>query len=228
MLDDQSVTHTSYHHGNVKEALIDAALRLIESNQQSAMSLRRLSREVGITPPAVYNHFADKEALMVAIKLRIYESFNAFFDQRLTGSDNPEQALKELCFAYYHFSRDYPAQFHFQFASAIPMDWTTSKHVKTACYCIDKVRAAVLGVYEKYQIPCDQEAVVNATLLIWSQLHGIVTLRNSAMIQAAVEYQAWPESCSLVQNKQVEKLIEDHIQIMVGGIINSAHKDSHH
>ena len=71
MLDDQSVTQDSYHHGNVKEALIDAALRLIESNQEGAMSLRRLSREVGITAPAVYNHFADKEALMIAIKVQI-------------------------------------------------------------------------------------------------------------------------------------------------------------
>ncbi|MBT3531022.1 MAG: TetR/AcrR family transcriptional regulator [Gammaproteobacteria bacterium] len=228
MLDDQSVTQDSYHHGNVKEALIDAALRLIESNQEGAMSLRRLSREVGITAPAVYNHFADKEALMIAIKVRIYGSFNKYFEERITGSDDPEKTLKEMCFAYYHFSRDFPSQFHFLFASAIPMDWTTPEHIEISGQCIVKTRKVVLDIYKKYQIPCDQHAVVNTTLLIWSQLHGIVTLRNSGMIQAAVTYQDWPDSCSLEHGEQVESLIENHIQIMVGGIINSAHKDHHH
>jgi AcrR family transcriptional regulator len=228
MLENLPPQQASYHHGNVKEALIDAAFKLIESDQEGSLSLRRLSKEVGITPPAVYNHFADKQALMIVIKYRIYETFNSYFEERISNFDNPEQTLKEMCFSYYHFPLDYPTPFRFLFASAIPMDWTTPGHVEVATHCIVKTRATILGIYEKHKIPYDQQVVVDVTLLTWSQLHGIVTLRNSGMIQAAVDYQDWPRPCSLEENSNVESLIEAHLQVIIGGIINNVTKDGKH
>ena len=59
MLTEDLKPNQRYHHGNVKEALIDVAMKLIEANEVEMISLRRLSKEVGVTPSAVYNHFSD-------------------------------------------------------------------------------------------------------------------------------------------------------------------------
>lgn len=78
MLIDTPKSGSNYHHGNVKEALLTAAQNHIENNQCEKISLRALSKEVGITPSAVYNHFADKDALLLAIKIRIFQNLNRF------------------------------------------------------------------------------------------------------------------------------------------------------
>jgi AcrR family transcriptional regulator len=83
MLIDTPKSGSNYHHGNVKEALLTAAQNHIENNQGEKISLRALSKEVGITPSAVYNHFADKDALLLAIKIRIPENFHLNFNSSL-------------------------------------------------------------------------------------------------------------------------------------------------
>lgn len=228
MLTEQHNINHPYHHGNVKEALIDAAMSLIASNSSELISLRRLSKEVGVTPSAVYNHFADKNTLMLAIKIRIYDCFNRFVEQHSTDAENPEQALLEACLAYYHFSKEFPSQFDFLFSSTLPMEWSTAESIEVCCRGIVRTRKLVFDIYQKYQVPCNEEAVVNAALLVWSQLHGIVMLKNSGSIAAAVVYQDWPQSCSLREDEQVEKLIDNNIQIMLNGILNNQRNKSHH
>lgn len=221
-------TGSAYHHGNVKEALLNAAENHIENNQGEVISLRALSKEVGVTPSAVYNHFADKSALILAVKIRIYQSFNKFFADNCKETANPDKALIEMCLAYFHFSRVFPSQFRFIFSSSIPMEWSTHEIVDVSCRCIVRARSLVFEIHEKYQLHCSEEEVVNATLLIWSQLHGIVTLRNSGLIGAAVSHQNWPHKCGLSDDAQVEKLIEDHVQIVITGMLSSSRGKSEH
>ena len=228
MLVDTQKSSTNYHHGNVKEALLVAAANHIENNEGEMISLRALSKEVGITPSAVYNHFADKSALLMAIKIRVYESFNKFFTDNCTESENPDRALVEMCLAYFHFSRKYPSQFRFLFSASLPMEWSTEEIIDVSCRCIAKARSLVFAIHNKYQLHCTEEEVVNSTLLIWSQLHGIVTLRSSGLIGAAVSHQQWPANCGLYEDAQVEKLIEDHVKIMINGMLNSSRGKSSH
>jgi len=130
--------------------------------------------------------------------------------------------------SYYHFSQDYPSRFHFLFSSTLPMEWSTPEMVEISCRSIVKTRKLVLEIYENYKIPCSEEDVVNTTLLIWSQLHGIVTLRKSGSIQAAVGYQNWPASCALVQDNEVEQLIRNRVEMTINAILNAQHSESHH
>lgn len=228
MLPDEPSPDQPYHHGNVKEALVDSAMKLIESHEVSSLSLRRLSKEVGVTPSAVYNHFADKDALLLAIKTRIYDHMNQFFEARRSNTVDPEQRLLEICLAYYQYSKEYSSQFHFLFSSTLPLEWLTPENVAVSCRSILNVRKLVWQIYEKYQIFCSETAVVNATLLVWSQLHGIVTLRNSGSIKAAVTHLGWPESCGLADDSAVELLIRNHLKLMVNGILNSQNDGNHH
>lgn len=228
MLNHAQKTGANYHHGNVKEALLNAAQQHIENNKGEMISLRALSKEVGVTPSAVYNHFIDKSALMLAIKVRIYQSFNRFFEDNCKETESPDKALIEMCLAYFHFSREFPSQFRFIFSSSVSLEWSNHEIVDVSCRCIVRARSLVFAIHEKYQLHCSEDEVVNATLLIWSQLHGIVTLRNSGLIGAAVSHQNWPEKCGLTDDRQMEKLIEDHVQIMINGMLNSSRGKSRH
>ncbi|MGE5186487.1 MAG: TetR/AcrR family transcriptional regulator [Acidobacteriota bacterium] len=60
-------TKTAYHHGNLKPALVTAALRQIAAEGLEACSLRAVARRAGVSAPAVYRHFADKDALLAAV-----------------------------------------------------------------------------------------------------------------------------------------------------------------
>ena len=203
-------------------------LKDIENNEGEMISLRALSKEVGITPSAVYNHFADKSALLMAIKIRVYEIFNKFFTDNCTESENPARALVEMWLAYFHFSRKYSSQFRFLFRASLPMEWSTKEIIDVFCRCLAKARSLVFAIHNKYQLHCTEEVVVNSTLLTWSQLHGIVTLRSSGLIGAAVTHQQWPANCGLYEDAQVEKLIEDHVKIMINGMLNSSRGKSSH
>ncbi|MFM1897109.1 MAG: hypothetical protein RLZZ385_2183 [Pseudomonadota bacterium] len=208
-----------YHHGNVKQALLDVAMALMEKESVDQLSLRRLAKEVGVTPSAVYNHFPDKHALMLAIKTRAFEALNDYFDENCTDTADPEAGLEEMYSAYYAFSRRSPACFAVLFSpfitgSPVP----NSEFLHLSCRTINRLRGLILGVYQKYEVRCTDTMVVNSALLAWTQLHGLVILKDSGSIQAAVGCQGWPESCSLQLEADVDAILQEMIRHQVVGI----------
>src|ERR1700754_5334646 len=67
MRETQTAEARPYHHGDLRRALIDAARRLLESEGPSALSLRAVAREAGVSPAAPYHHFKDKAELLEAV-----------------------------------------------------------------------------------------------------------------------------------------------------------------
>src|SRR3989344_594769 len=65
----------AYHHGDLRNALIDAGLTALEAQDASELSLRALARELGVSANAVYRHFADKEALLSALAAEGFRRF---------------------------------------------------------------------------------------------------------------------------------------------------------
>src|SRR3954451_16431392 len=60
-----------YHHGNLRQALIDTGLQVTRTGGPAALTLRELARRLGISPNAVYRHFADRDTLLAAVKSRV-------------------------------------------------------------------------------------------------------------------------------------------------------------
>ena len=129
---------------------------------------------------------------------------------------------------YYDFSQDYPSRFQFLFSYIFPMEWSTPKMVELSCRTLVRIRSLILEIYDKYKVPVSDEKVVNTSLLVWAQLHGLVALKKSGSIKAAVAFQDWPEACSLVNHEQVEGLIRNHLKMTVNAILNTLHSEGHH
>ncbi len=106
----------AYHHGNLRQALLDAGLRqLEEKGSRGEPSLRELARQVGVTVNAAYRHFADKEAVMSAMAAEGFRRFGNAQDRAAKGQTDPQLALQALGQAYIRFARDNPALFRLMF-----------------------------------------------------------------------------------------------------------------
>src|SRR5215468_8751049 len=69
--------HNTYHHGDLREALVQAALREAEQGGPEAISIKALAKELGVSQPAPYRHFADREALLAAVTAEAFRQFTA-------------------------------------------------------------------------------------------------------------------------------------------------------
>jgi AcrR family transcriptional regulator len=102
----------SYHHGNLREALIAAGLRALAEDGASAFSLRDVARRAGVSAAAPYRHFADKDALFAAIAVESLERLRATMDEALaTAPADPLARFRATGVAYVRFAVAHPAHF---------------------------------------------------------------------------------------------------------------------
>ena len=117
--DGDSVRRRSYHHGRLKEALIEAARDLIQQRGPQGFNLAEAARLVGVTPAAPYRHFSDREALMGEVARRGFELFNARLQAAWdAGRPEPVAAFARMGSAYLDFARQEPGYYRSMFTQA--------------------------------------------------------------------------------------------------------------
>src|SRR6516165_10276835 len=96
-----------YHHGNLREALVEAALELIAEKGPAGLAIGEAARLVGVSPAAPYRHFRDAEGLLAEVALRGFERFAATLAAAWNnGHPDPMRAFEALGRAYLAFARD--------------------------------------------------------------------------------------------------------------------------
>lgn len=110
----------AYHHGDLKAALVEAALRLIARHGPRGFSLSQAAAAAGVTVGAPYKHFADKEALFIYIAAQGFEELCKRLETaRSEGSGGPADRLVGLALAYVRFAQENPAHFQVMFDSTL-------------------------------------------------------------------------------------------------------------
>ena len=110
----------SYHHGNLREVLLEAARKLIEQYGPAGFSLTEAARLAGVSPAAPYRHFRDRDALLAEVARTGFERFAARLDMAWNnGVPTPLSAFGELGRAYLAFARDEPASFTVMFETGL-------------------------------------------------------------------------------------------------------------
>lgn len=109
-----------YHHGNLREALIDAALELISEKGPAGFTFADAARGAGVSPAAPYRHFRDRDALMADIAKRGFEALAEDLSAAAKdGSPNPAATVERIGQAYIDFARREPALFSAMFESGL-------------------------------------------------------------------------------------------------------------
>ncbi|MGB3409170.1 MAG: TetR/AcrR family transcriptional regulator, partial [Jannaschia sp.] len=109
-----------YHHGNLKQALVDAALALIEEKGPTGFTLSEAAKQAGVTPAAVYRHFEGREDLIIECALQGHEIFGDLMEYAFeTGQPSALSAFEATGRAYLAFARKYPGHYMAMFESGL-------------------------------------------------------------------------------------------------------------
>lgn len=162
-----------YHHGDLRRALIDAAGRLLESDGPSALSLRAVAREAGVSPAAPYHHFKDKGELLDAVADEGWTLLDEALARAKAGAANPGRAINELGVAYVCFARDNPALYRVMYDTArdreaLPQEMNEKDE---GPYC--KVRDTLV---EAGVDGSDEVELELATVAAWCSAHGLAEM----------------------------------------------------
>src|SRR6202046_1976580 len=120
---EQGRTERGYHHGNLKEALLQAALDLIAKKGAYGFTFADAARIAGVSPAAPYRHFRDRDELLSSIAQRGFEQFEAALSQAWDdGRPDTVTAFERVGKAYLAFAREEPAFYSAMFESGLPVD----------------------------------------------------------------------------------------------------------
>lgn len=120
--DTQGQTARPYHHGDLRNALIDAGLRLIEARAEDDLGLRELAREVGVSPTAIYRHFPDKQALKAALAGEGLARLAVSQQQASALAGRGAAGFLASGMAYVRFAAGHPVLFRLIFSHAATED----------------------------------------------------------------------------------------------------------
>ncbi len=105
----------AYHHGDLRQSLIDGAIALIQEAGVSDVSLRQVARQVGVSHNAPYRHFADKEALLAAVAEQGFRSLQSALEAARELAVTPAEQLTAIGMAYVKFAMTDPAHYRVMF-----------------------------------------------------------------------------------------------------------------
>ena len=112
-----------YHHGNLKEALLQAALGLIAEKGAAGFTFADAARSAGVSPAAPYRHFRDRDELLASIAQRGFEQFETLLTKAWDdGRPDTVSAFERVGRAYLAFARNEPAYYSAMFESGVPID----------------------------------------------------------------------------------------------------------
>ncbi|GAC1371421.1 MAG: hypothetical protein NVS3B3_04860 [Aquirhabdus sp.] len=169
---DGSEQARSYHHGNLRETLLLKGLELLESSENADISLRELAREVGVSANAAYRHFANKDALLLAMASEGFTRFTQGQDAAMRDGETPMERFMLAGRAYIDFARKNPALYRLMFGrfSASHSNDDANSAGNIAFQGLIKMIAAVLQADPK------SPQVNGAAIHAWSLVHGLCTL----------------------------------------------------
>jgi AcrR family transcriptional regulator len=164
----------SYHHGNLREALIETALRLIAERGPAGFAFAELARAAGVSPAAPYRHFADRTALLTEVARRGYEKFTEALERAWNGGrPDPVRALEACGRAYLDFARADPAAYAVMFESGVAVDGDPALRVASE-RAFGVLRAAADAVCAG--MGDNRPPALMVALHIWAMAHGIASL----------------------------------------------------
>lgn len=150
-------------------ALVEQGLAMLESSDEAGLSLRELARRVGVSPNAVYRHFANKEALLNALAAEGFRRFNAAQVQAAVSGGDLKKGFLKAGRAYVRFAQDQPALFRLMF-SCQTADHPEGELKEAAQASFDTLLAAIAQL--SGVPPTEHRAKVNA-MIAWSLVHGL-------------------------------------------------------
>jgi len=165
-------TAARYHHGDLRPALVRAALEILEESGVGALSLRETARRVGVSHAAPYHHFADRDALVDAVAAEGFRlQRQAMQEARNKAPGDRLPGLRGFGLAYATFAESHPALFRLMYTRERPAD---DRDTELARAGAEAFRILEDGICQETGRSRDEARGI--ALLLWSSMHGLAML----------------------------------------------------
>ena len=177
-----TATSSLYHHGNLRQSLLENSLQLLQDEGIAGLSLRRLAELTGVSRAAPYHHFKDKQALLAAVAEQGFGQLAVLLQQVVNDEQIAlEQRLQHAVLGYLQFAQRQPALYQLMFGQTL---WAVALSDSHATSTAQFQRAAkdcfrhYVQLFERLQPPAPLASshALRSAQLLWASLHGLATL----------------------------------------------------
>lgn len=185
----------TYHHGDLRRALLDALERIVTERGVEGVSLRETARRAGVSHSAPAHHFGDLEGMLNAMAAEGYDMLGAAMEKAIgdvdaTGAAPAHEYLRALGSAYLHFATEHPAHYDVMFRSVKgeDMDWESYQSTPAGAGAVATFGplAVIIGKLVEAGVIAAENGRYAATML-WGMCHGIAALWIDGRLQGFYE-----------------------------------------
>ena len=169
-----ATTKKTYHHGDLRQALVKAALEITHREGVAAVGLRAVARAVGVSQTAPYRHFADKAALLAAAAEAGFVALGESLASTVAAATTADELLRAQGVAYVRFAADNPAWFRLMFGHEVGDRRQHSTLRAAATSAFSFLESAVVRGQEEGVVRQGEPRVL--ALSAWSLVHGLASL----------------------------------------------------
>lgn len=176
-----------YHHGDLRRAIVNAAMEILHETQSIEFSLRELARRAGVSHNAPYKHFADKRELLAAVSAAGFETLTKRMTSEIAGLDNARERLFAMLRAYIDHGVENPALYSLMFGGYLGGPDRSRPAIELAE--AEKAKALLAGVIVAGGLgraippsPRNERQIAGAILACWSLVHGLTLLLADGLV----------------------------------------------
>lgn len=164
-----------YHHGDLPRALLDAALRIVETQGTEALTLRAAARLAGVSQAAPYRHFTNKEAILAAVAEEGFRSLMTTIRHDMSAGEGPLGRLRGVGTGYVTFATKHPSHFRVMFGREMADRSASPSLHRLATETLSLLVGAIADCQRAGLVRADEPAA-DLALIAWSSVHGLSAL----------------------------------------------------
>ena len=172
-----------YHHGDLRAALIQAALRTIEKQGVPALTLRGVGEDLGVSRTALYRHFADKAALLAAVAAEGFRTLRGALVEAWEGAGRGRAGFEAQGLAYVRFASDHPSHYRVMFGGFLARPLPDPDLARESAAAFQALVEAILEM-QRDGLAAPGDPLLPARFA-WATVHGIAMLAIDGVLAPA-------------------------------------------
>jgi AcrR family transcriptional regulator len=170
-----------YHHGDLRRALIDEAVRTIQVQGVEALTLRAVAQTIGVSRTAMYRHFADKAALLAAVAGEGFGTLRRALTDAWERAGHGRRGFDEMGVAYVMFAVDHPSYYRVMFGGYVATGVNDAQLASEGAGAFQVLVDALVEQQQHGLVRSDDPQQL--ALFIWSLVHGVAMLAIDGQLQ---------------------------------------------
>lgn len=167
----------NYHHGDLRQALLESAKLMLAESGVDSLSLRKIAERVGVSRTAAYHHFADKHALLCAIAGSGFHLWQTQMNKISSATYPTKKAqYRDFVYRYLAFATQHPHLYNLMFGPAVWQDKQATDELKAAAFPTFENQVSVVKEWQQQTLLPKSHSPLRLSQVIWGTLHGIAKL----------------------------------------------------